>query len=268
MAEILGQLFRLPPNGKPMTIMQLAGFPAEVVDSVVSVLCRMAFDFGLWSDGAAPLLFVCEEAHRYAPADRKHRLRPDPARDVAHRQGRPQIRRLPRPGHAAAGRARPHHHVAVQHAVRDAACRTTATRRCSARRCPTRPPTCSPSLPSLGTREAFAFGDGVALPTRMSFIELPPAMRPNSEARQHPFGRRRQYQPGPDPQRDRPLAQRHCSSARTRVRSVKPDAAVRSSADATGGARRAACAWSNATAPVGCSHRAVAREPREEPPDR
>ena len=71
MAEILGNLFRLPPNGKPMTIMQLAGFPAEVVDSVVSVLCRMAFDFGLWSDGVAPLLFVCEEAHRYAPADKK-----------------------------------------------------------------------------------------------------------------------------------------------------------------------------------------------------
>ena len=71
MAEILGHLFRLPPDGKPMTIMQLAGFPAEVVDSVVSVLCRMAFDFGLWSDGAAPLLFVCEEAHRYAPADKK-----------------------------------------------------------------------------------------------------------------------------------------------------------------------------------------------------
>ena len=72
MAEILCQLFRLPPQGKPMTIMQLAGFPAEVVDSVVSVLCRMAFDFGLWSDGVSPLLFVCEEeAHRYAPADNK-----------------------------------------------------------------------------------------------------------------------------------------------------------------------------------------------------
>ena len=66
----LSQLFRLPPNGKPMTVMQLAGFPAEVVDSVVSVLCRMAFEFGLWSDGAVQLLFVCEEAHRYAPADR------------------------------------------------------------------------------------------------------------------------------------------------------------------------------------------------------
>src|SRR5712675_683130 len=40
MAEVVSHLFRLPANGRPMTIMQLAGFPAEVVDSVVSVLCR------------------------------------------------------------------------------------------------------------------------------------------------------------------------------------------------------------------------------------
>ena len=32
MAEVVGQLFRLPANGKPMTVMQLAGFPSEVVD--------------------------------------------------------------------------------------------------------------------------------------------------------------------------------------------------------------------------------------------
>jgi DNA helicase HerA-like ATPase len=70
MSGILSQLFRMPTEGRPMTIMQLAGFPVEVVDSVVSVLGRMAFDFGLWSDGKLPLLFVCEEAHRYASADR------------------------------------------------------------------------------------------------------------------------------------------------------------------------------------------------------
>ncbi len=63
MAEIISNLFRLPANGKPLTVMQLGGF-LEVVDSVVSVLSRMAFDFGLWSDGVAPLLFICEEAHR------------------------------------------------------------------------------------------------------------------------------------------------------------------------------------------------------------
>jgi uncharacterized protein len=58
MAEVLSQLFRLPPNGKPITVMQLAGFPSEVVDAVVSVICRMAFDLGLWSEGAATLLLV------------------------------------------------------------------------------------------------------------------------------------------------------------------------------------------------------------------
>src|SRR5947208_107818 len=76
MAEVVSHLFRIPANGKPMTIMQLAGFPSEVVDAVVSVLARMAFDFGLWSDGAIQLLFVCEEAHRYISADRSLGFQP------------------------------------------------------------------------------------------------------------------------------------------------------------------------------------------------
>jgi hypothetical protein len=37
-------------------------------------------------------------------------------------------------------------------------------------------------IPSLGTREVFAFGAGVALPTRMRFKELDATQRPNSEA--------------------------------------------------------------------------------------
>ena len=69
MGEILTYLFRLEPNGQPMTVLQLAGLPVEVVDAVVSLLSRLAFDFGLWSDGAMPMLFVCEEAHRYASVD-------------------------------------------------------------------------------------------------------------------------------------------------------------------------------------------------------
>ena len=102
MVDILGELFRLPANGVADDGVQLAGFPAEVFDAVVSVLCRMAFEFGLWSDGALPLLVVCEEAHRYAAADRD-RLRADARGAVAHRQGGPQIRRVPRPRDAAAG---------------------------------------------------------------------------------------------------------------------------------------------------------------------
>src|SRR6185312_2120369 len=37
-------------------------------------------------------------------------------------------------------------------------------------------------IPTLGTREVFTFGSGVALPTRMCFQELAAAVRPNSEA--------------------------------------------------------------------------------------
>ncbi|MGO4843743.1 ATPase, partial [Rhizobiaceae sp. 2RAB30] len=46
-----------------------AGLPSEVVNSVCSVLARLAFDLALWSEGRLRLLVLCEEAHRYMPAD-------------------------------------------------------------------------------------------------------------------------------------------------------------------------------------------------------
>jgi len=181
MAEILCQLFRLPPQGKPMTIMQLAGFPAEVVDSVVSVLCRMAFDFGLWSDGVAPLLFVCEEAHRYAPADNKIGFGPT-------RRALSRIAKEGRKYGVFLGL------VTQRPAEIDptivSQCSTLFVMRLSNDRDQALIRSAASDaarnllsfIPSLGTREAFAFGPGVSLPTRMSFEELPQALRPNSEA--------------------------------------------------------------------------------------
>ncbi len=181
MAEILGSLFRLPPDGKPMTIMQLAGFPAEVVDSVVSVLCRMAFDFGLWSDGVAPLLFVCEEAHRYAPADKKIGFGPTKrALSRIAKEGRKYGVFLglvtQRPAEIDATiisqcstlfvmrLSNDRDQALIRSAVSDAAANLLSF------------------IPSLGTREVFTFGSGVALPTRMRFQELAADKRPNSEA--------------------------------------------------------------------------------------
>lgn len=181
MAEVLAHLFRLPPNGKPMTIMQLAGFPAEVVDSVVSVLCRMAFDFGLWSDGVAPLLFVCEEAHRYAPADRKIGFGPTRrALSRIAKEGRKYGVFLglvtQRPAEIdptiisqcstlfVMRMANERDQNLVRSAVSDAAANLLTF------------------IPSLGTREVFAFGTGVRVPTRLRFSELPPPVRPQSEA--------------------------------------------------------------------------------------
>jgi len=181
MAEILGSLFRLPPDGKPMTIMQLAGFPAEVVDSVVSVLCRMAFDFGLWSDGVAPLLFVCEEAHRYAPADKNVGFGPTRrALSRIAKEGRKYGVFLglvtQRPAEIDATiisqcstlfvmrLSNDRDQALIRSAVSDAAANLLSF------------------IPSLGTREVFAFGSGVALPTRMRFQTLAEERRPNSEA--------------------------------------------------------------------------------------
>ena len=70
MVEILCQLLRLKDDEQPMAIVQLAGFPAETTEVIVSVLFRLAFEFGVWSDGLSPVLIVCEEAHNYANADR------------------------------------------------------------------------------------------------------------------------------------------------------------------------------------------------------
>jgi hypothetical protein len=71
LSEILAQLFRIPVDGKPVTILDLSGIPSEVLNVVVSVLCRLAFDFALWSETPVPLTIICEEAHRYAPRDKE-----------------------------------------------------------------------------------------------------------------------------------------------------------------------------------------------------
>lgn len=51
MAQSLGRMFRVPVNSKPITILELTGLPTESVNVVVSVRCRMTFDFALWSEG-------------------------------------------------------------------------------------------------------------------------------------------------------------------------------------------------------------------------
>jgi len=181
MADILARVFRLEPNGKPMTVMQVAGFPAEATDALVCVLCRLAFDFGLWSDGASPMAFVCEEAHRFASADRSVGFAPTRRALLrTAKEGRkygvylglvtqrpaeldPTIisqcntlfaMRLPNDRDQALLRS----------AVSDAAANLLSF------------------LPSLGTREVIGFGEGLPMPARLRFHELPPELAPRSDA--------------------------------------------------------------------------------------
>jgi DNA helicase HerA-like ATPase len=181
MAESISQLFRLPADGKPMTIMQLAGFPAEALDPVVSVLCRLAFDFGFWSDGAAPLLIVCEEAHRYASVDRTIGFGPT----------RRAITRIAKEGRKcgvflALATQRPAEldptilsQCSTMFAMRMSNDRDQALLRSAVSDAAAN---LFGFVPSLGTREALAFGVGVPLPARLTFAELPPQAVPRSDA--------------------------------------------------------------------------------------
>jgi DNA helicase HerA-like ATPase len=181
MAEVVGHLFRIPANGKPMTIMQLAGFPAEVVDSVVSVLSRMAFDFGLWSDGASPPAVRLRRAAPLRSGRQQDRLRPDSARAVADRQRGAQVRRLPRPVTQPPAENDPNiiSQCSTMFVIRLSNDRDQALIRSAISDAGASMLT---FFPSLGTGEVFAFGAGVPLPTRMKFRVVPLEKRPASEA--------------------------------------------------------------------------------------
>jgi uncharacterized protein len=69
MTDVLGRLFRIPNNGRPISVIDLSTVPHEILNVVVSVISRLAFDLAVWSEGGLPMLIVCEEAHRYAPAN-------------------------------------------------------------------------------------------------------------------------------------------------------------------------------------------------------
>lgn len=181
MVSVLKQVFPPPSDGHRMTIMQLAGIPSEATNAVVSVLGRMAFDFGLWSDGALPLLFVCEEAHRYAPAHPKSGFVAT-QRSIARiaKEGRKYGVYLglvsQRPAELdqtilsqcstffVMRLANDADQAIIRAAVSDAGA------------------TLLDFVPSLGPKEVFAFGEGVRMPTRLEWTTLPPDRRPRAEA--------------------------------------------------------------------------------------
>jgi DNA helicase HerA-like ATPase len=179
MAQILSRIFRVPVQGKPITILELTGIPTEIVNVVVSVLCRMTFDFALWSEGKVPVTLVCEEAHRYVPLNPNAGFEPC-KRAIAKiaKEGRKYGASLcivtQRPAEIdptilsqcntvfALRMSNDRDQAIVQSAISDTGSGLLEF------------------LPALGQREAIAFGDGVALPVRIKFDELPRDRLPRS----------------------------------------------------------------------------------------
>jgi len=72
MAEFISKVFRMPANGKPISIIDVSGVPSEITTTVVAVLSRLVFDYAIWAreEETRPVLLVCEEAHRYVPSEK------------------------------------------------------------------------------------------------------------------------------------------------------------------------------------------------------
>lgn len=72
MVDFISKIFRMPAQGKPISIIDVSGVPSEITSTVVAVLSRLAFDYAIWARGGdvRPVLLVCEEAHRYIPSER------------------------------------------------------------------------------------------------------------------------------------------------------------------------------------------------------
>lgn len=72
MADFIAKIFRMPSQGKPISIIDVSGVPSDITSTVVAVLSRMVFDFAIWArdEKTRPVLLVCEEAHRYVPNEK------------------------------------------------------------------------------------------------------------------------------------------------------------------------------------------------------
>lgn len=177
--EILAQLFRIPVDGKPVTIIDLSGIPSEVVNVVVSVLCRLVFDFALWSETPVPITIVCEEAHRYASRDKQQGF--EAAKRALFRiakEGRKYGVSLcvvsQRPSDLASGLL--------------SECNTIFAFRMTGQEdqdivrgaLPEASHGLMDFLPALRNGEAIAVGEGVSMPMRICFTPPPEGFRPKS----------------------------------------------------------------------------------------
>jgi DNA helicase HerA-like ATPase len=178
---ILARLFRVPADGKPLAILDLSSIPSEVLNSVVAIVCRLAFDFAAFAGQEFPLLLVCEEAHRYVPQDA--RLGFGPAKRALARiakEGRKYGISLglisQRPSELSSTILSQCNTVFAFRMLneRDQEIIQANLAEASA--------SMFSALAYLGNSEAIVIGEGVPVPMRLRFAELPEPERPQSHS--------------------------------------------------------------------------------------
>jgi len=180
--EVLARILRVPGEGRPLTIFDLSGVPSEIVDVVVSLLCRVIFDFALWSerDQTVPTLLVCEEAHRYIPKDEDQGFGPT----------RKAIARIAKEGRkygVSLGLVTQRPSELSETILSQ--CSTLFSLRMGNNKdqefvrsaLPEAATGMLRALPSLRNQEALVVGEGVSLPMRVKFDDLDVFERPHSD---------------------------------------------------------------------------------------
>ena len=181
MGSFIARLFRMPSQGRPISIVDVSGVPSEITSVVVSVLARMVFDYALWSrtEAQRPILLVCEEAHRYVPKDDTSGQQA--VRKILERiakEGRKYGVSLglitQRPSDLAEGVLSQCGTILAMRLNndRDQACVRAAM--------PEGARGFLDAIPALRNRECIVCGEGVAIPIRIRFDELEPEKRPAS----------------------------------------------------------------------------------------
>jgi uncharacterized protein len=181
MADFLARIFRLPGDGRPISIIDVSGVPSEITSVVVAMLARMVFDYAIWSrnEPQRPILLVCEEAHRYVPSEREaHKSSVGKILGRIAKEGRKYGVSLglitQRPSDLAEG-------VLSQ-------CGTIIAMRLNNERDQAFVKAAMPegargfldTIPALRNRECIICGEGVSIPVRVSFDDLEPHKRPAS----------------------------------------------------------------------------------------
>jgi hypothetical protein len=181
MGEFLARIFRLPGDGKPISIIDVSGVPSDITSAVVAVLSRMVFDYAIWSrnEPQRPILLVCEEAHRYVPAERDaHKSSVGKILGRIAKEGRKYGVSLglitQRPSDLSEG-------VLSQ-------CGTIIAMRLNNERDQAFVKAAMPegargfldTIPALRNRECIVCGEGVTIPVRVAMDNLEEVKRPNS----------------------------------------------------------------------------------------
>ncbi len=181
--DIVGRIFRLPVNGKPISCLDFSGIPSEALNIVVSVVSRLAFELATWSERKLPILLVCEEAHRYIPRDKS----------LGFHSTRKIIGRIAKEGRKyGVSLAIVSQRPSELEPSTLSQCSTIFSMRLSNEldqnfvraAVPDGAAELLSFLPSLGTAETMVFGESVNLPMRVILNNLAAEYRPHSSSAQ------------------------------------------------------------------------------------